>query len=162
MKTQNKIKLIKVVYIIVLVSAFIGAMYNGGLQGFKDGWNDESGPASVSVEFLSFFRGLLIIAIVFLSLSVFVYLYRFIDSVEKEEVFSDKNIQRLDLVGWYCVAHSFSIFLFNCLALANLNLSTVMGVAFEFWLLMLGVTLLTISFVFRKGVEIKQENDLTI
>ncbi|TDG36569.1 DUF2975 domain-containing protein [Pedobacter changchengzhani] len=162
MNTKNQIKLIKVIYIVILLSGLIISTFGDGIEGFKKGMEDANNGVSLSFNLLSFLQGILLIIILFLSLRVFLYLYRFMDAVERGEVFSVENIERLTTMGWYCVMLSFGTFLFNCLELTRFTLSAIMNVGFEFWLLVLGITLLTIAFVFKKGIELKQENDLTI
>ncbi|RNL55695.1 DUF2975 domain-containing protein [Pedobacter jejuensis] len=156
MKTQSQIKLIKIGYILILTLGFLISMINGGIQSFKDGYNS-LGPSK-----MNFFQGCLVLVISFFAIRIFLYLYRFMNSVELDEVFNVANIRRLYLMGWYCISVPFLLFLFNCSNLNELGFRTISNVDFEFWLLILGITLLTISFVFKKGIELKQENDLTI
>lgn len=162
MKTQYQIKLTKIIYVVVLVIGFLISMINGGIAGFRDGWNHVNTSSGSGNNDLSFSQGFLILIISFFALRIFVYLYRFINSIELGEVFSVENIQRLYLAGWYCVSVPFLLFIFNCLNLDKLSINNVLNVDFEFWLLILGITLLTIAFVFKKGLELKQENDFTI
>lgn len=72
-------------------------------------------------------------------------------------------------MGWYCTIIPFALFFYNASVYVdrfgnhkNLFLSIVENVDFQIWLLIFGLTLLTIAFVFKKGIELKQENDLTI
>ncbi|MBC6110016.1 DUF2975 domain-containing protein [Pedobacter fastidiosus] len=121
------------------------------------------------LDALSFLKGCILLIITFFALRVLVYLYRFIDSIQRGDVFSTENIKRLSLMGYYCMSIPFVIlgldlitYTINKSFFKNLPYKVVYQGDFDFWLLIFGLTLLTIAFVFKKGIEIKQENDLTI
>jgi hypothetical protein len=114
-------------------------------------------------------HGALILTISFFSLRVFIYLYRFIDSVQVGNVFNEENTSHLKRMGWYCIAIPFLLFIFNAMDYIRLSIEykdlifkIIQNVDFQIWLLIFGLTLLAIAFVFKKGIELKQENDLTI
>ena len=163
MTTQNQIKSIKTGYVITLLAVFLFSLKDA-VRGFYDGYSDTG--KGTSFEFL---QGLVIFVIMFLGLRVLVYLYRFIDSVQIGNVFSEENVSRLKRMGWYCTTIPFLLFVFNASIYIqrtsdkmNLMLKIIENVDFQIWLLIFGLTLLTIAFVFKKGLELKLEQDLTI
>ncbi|GAA3964762.1 hypothetical protein GCM10022246_17360 [Pedobacter ginsengiterrae] len=163
MTTQNQIKSIKTGYVITLLAVFLFSLKDA-VRGFYDGYSDTG--KGTSFEFL---QGLVIFVIMFLGLRVLVYLYRFIDSVQIGNVFSEENVSRLKRMGWYCTTIPFLLFVFNASIYIqrtsdkmNLMLKIIENVDFQIWLLIFGLTLLTIAFVFKKGIELKLEQDLTI
>lgn len=163
MKTDNQIRLIKMGYIITLLAVFLFS-FKDAVRGFEDGYS-EGGKGGL----FGLFAGIFILLITFFGLRILVYLYRFIDSVQAGHVFSNENAERLKRMGWYCTFIPFALFVFNALEYANqsgnhknLTLSIIENVDFQIWLLIFGLTLLTIAFVFKKGIELKKENDLTI
>jgi len=163
MTTQNQIKSIKTGYVITLLAVFLFSLKDA-VRGFYDGYSDTG--KGTSFEFL---QGLVIFVIMFLGLRVLVYLYRFIDSVQIGNVFSEENVSRLKRMGWYCTTIPFLLFVFNASIYIqrtsdkmNLMLKIIGNVDFQIWLLIFGLTLLTIAFVFKKGLELKLEQDLTI
>lgn len=163
MTTQNQIKSIKTGYVITLLAVFLFSLKDA-VRGFYDGYSDTG--KGTSFEFL---QGLVIFVIMFLGLRVLVYLYRFIDSVQIGNVFSEENVSRLKRMGWYCTTIPFLLFVFNASIYIqrtsdkmNLMLKKIENVEFQIWLLIFGLTLLTIAFVFKKGIELKLEQDLTI
>lgn len=163
MKTQNQIMLIKLGYILTLITVVLFSltdMARGSEDGYADGGNG---------GVFGLVHGTLILIISFFCLRVLLYLYRFIDSVQVGNVFSEENTSRLKRMGWYCTAIPFLLFIFNAMDYVrasgndeNLTLKIIQNVDFQFWLLIFGLTLLTIAFVFKKGIELKQEHDLTV
>jgi len=156
MTTQNQIKSIKTGYVITLLAVFLFSLKDA-VRGFYDGYSDTG--KGTSFEFL---QGLVIFVIMFLGLRVLVYLYRFIDSVQIGNVFSEENVSRLKRMGWYCTTIPFLLFVFNASIYIqrtsdkmNLMLKIIENVDFQIWLLIFGLTLLTIAFVFKKGIELK-------
>jgi len=145
--------------IIVLLFSFKDAA-----RGFEDGYSEGGKEGGFGL-----LVGGLILLITFFGLRILVYLYRFIDSVQAGNVFNEENAGRLKHMGWYCTIIPFALFFYNASVYVdrfgnhkNLFLSIVENVDFQIWLLIFGLTLLTIAFVFKKGIELKQENDLTI
>ncbi|MFW0718681.1 DUF2975 domain-containing protein [Pedobacter sp. N23S346] len=163
MKTQHQILMIKLGYVITLISVLLFSLGDAA-RDFRDGYNDAGTPGT-----LSFTHGILMLLIVFLTLRVLVYIYRFIDSVQEGNVFIEENTRRLIRMGFYCISIPFLLFGYNAMSYlhhANSNATQISDVIkyvdFEIWLLIFGLTLLTIAFVFKKGIELKQESDLTI
>ena len=163
MKIKNQIRLIKVGYIIILFAVLLFSL-DDGLRGFWDGYNAagmENPPG--------WMYGILLLFISFFTLRVLVYLYRFIDSVQQGSVFNDENVIRLTRMGFYCISLPFLLFMLNAMdytrhsGIQHLQIGKLIKhVDFEIWLLIFGLTLLTIAFVFKKGIELKNESDLTI
>ncbi|QXU42759.1 DUF2975 domain-containing protein [Pedobacter sp. D749] len=163
MKTQNQIRLIKMGYLATLLIVILFSLKDAS-KSFEEGYTD-GGKGGV----LGIVQGLFILIIMFFSSRVLVYLYRFINSIEMGSVFSTENTGRLTRMGWYCTMIPFLLFIYNAMVYANqLNnrqdvvFKIIENVDFQIWLLIFGLTLLTIAFVFRKGIELQQENDLTI
>lgn len=163
MKTQNQIRLIKLGYVATLIAVLLFSLKDMS-RGFEDGYTD-GGNGGI----FGFVHGTLILTITFFSARVLIYLYRFIDSVQVGNVFSEENTNRLKRMGWYCTAIPFLLFIFNAMDYVHssknnegLIFKIAQNVDFQIWLLIFGLTLLTIAFVFKKGIELKQENDLTI
>lgn len=163
MKTQNQIKLIKIGYIVTLLAVLLFSLKDAA-QSFEDGYT-EGGKGGM----FGLVQGLFMLLVTYFGLRVLIYLYRFIDSVQVGNVFSEENASRLKRMGWYCAIIPFLLFTFNALVYANqlnshkdLVFKIIENVDFQIWLLIFGLTLLTIAFVFKKGIELKQENDLTI
>lgn len=163
MKIKNQISLIKIGYVITLVAVFLSSL-DEARKGFSDGYN-----AAGNENTPGWMYGILLLIISFFMLRVLVYLYRFIDSVQQESVFNEENTIRLTRMGFYCTSLPFLLFVLNAIDYArhsgikHIYLTEVIKhVDFEIWLLIFGLTLLTIAFVFKKGIELKQESDLTI
>ena len=163
MKTQNQIKLIKIGYLATLLIVILFSLKDAS-RNFEEGYTD-GGKGGL----LGLVEGLFILIIMFFSSRVLVYLYRFINSIEMGNVFSAENVGRLTRMGWYCTMIPFLLFIYNAMVYANqlnnrqdLAFKVIENVDFQIWLLIFGLTLLTIAFVFRKGIELQQENDLTI
>lgn len=163
MKTQNQIKLIKMGYLATLLIVVLFSLKDAS-KSFEEGYID-AGKGGL----LGMVEGLFILIIMFFSSRVLVYLYRFINSIEMGNVFSTENTGRLTRMGWYCTMIPFLLFIYNALVYVNQSnnqqdivFRIIENVDFQIWLLIFGLTLLTIAFVFRKGIELKQENDLTI
>jgi len=163
MKTQNQIRLIKMGYVVTLLVVILFSLKDAS-RGFEEG-NTDSGKGGL----LDLVKGLFILIIMFFSSRVLVYLYRFINSIEIGNVFSTENAGRLTRMGWYCTMIPFLLFIYNVMVYTDqsnnrqdLLFKIIENVDFQIWLLIFGLTLLTIAYVFKKGIELQQENDLTI
>ena len=87
----------------------------------------------------------------------------FFDSVQQGAVFNEENSQRLSRMDGYCTAIPFLLFGFNTInylrevSSPGIQVSNIIKhVDFEIWLLIFGLTLLTIAFVFKKGIALTQ------
>jgi uncharacterized membrane protein YedE/YeeE len=89
-------------------------------------------------------------------------LFKFVNSVKEANVFTEKNIKLIQKMGWNCIAESVLLYVFYLSKLNFINVESMRSVNFEFWLLVFGLTLLTISFVFKKGIQLQKEQELTI
>ncbi|AZI26196.1 DUF2975 domain-containing protein [Pedobacter sp. G11] len=93
-------------------------------------------------------------------------LYAFINSAKSDDVFNVKNYSRLLWMGINSIITSFLVYFYNLIKFYvkhdALKIDTLRNVDFNFWLFVFGLTLLAIALVFKKGIELKQENDLTI
>lgn len=157
MKTKNQIFLIKIAYLFILILSIVinfGDFQRGFMEGF-----DETKSKNIG-----FLEGVFILFSTTIALNIIIQLYLFINSIHLDLVFSEKNIKRLDKMGWCCIILSFTIYAFyiSKIGWKDLSYSVIAAVNFEFWLLIFGITLLTIGFVFKKGIELQQEQDLTI
>ena len=156
MTTKNQINLIKLTYILLLALGFLYA-FGDIREGFMDGYNgmkpvEENSWMSIIVLFLGAYVGVLIL----------VQLFKFINSVNEVNVFSEKNIKLIQKMGWNCILQSILLYVFYLSKLKTINIESMRSVNFEFWLLLFGLTLLTISFVFKRGIQLQKEQDLTI
>jgi magnesium-transporting ATPase (P-type) len=156
MTTKNQINLIKLTYIFLLILGFFYA-FGDIRKGFMDGFNgvkptEELNWLSIVLLFLGFGIGVVILT----------QLFKFINSVNEAKVFTEKNIKLIQKMGWNCIAESVLLYGFYLSKLKFVDVESMRSVNFEFWLLLFGLTLLTISFVFRKGIQLQREQDLTI
>ena len=159
MKISNQIFAIKVGYILILLLA-LAYGFSDMQRGFNDGFNGVEPK-----ENLSLISSLLLIAGAAIGLIIVINIYRFINSIQKAEVFSAVNIKRISNLGWCCILQCFLLYVFyysKSDLSVGLNYQSMIAINFEFWLLIFGLTLLTISFVFKKGIELQKEQDLTI
>ena len=156
MEIKHQIFLIKSTYIFLLVLGFL--YFFGDLKnGFMDGYHDEK-PVILN----SWFTILVLFTSAYLGLVVLYQLFKFINSVNDVTVFSEKNVKLIQKMGWNCMIQSILLYLFYLSKLDHINFESLRGVNFEFYLLIFGLTLITISFVFKKGIQLQQEQDLTI
>lgn len=155
MKTSNQILLIKLTYIFLLVLGFLYA-FGDMKNGFMDGYN------GVQPEELNWLSGVLMLLGFFIGVLILTQLSKFINSVNEANVFTEKNIKLIQKMGFNCISESVLLYMFYLSKLKFINVESMRSVNFEFWLLLFGLTLLTISFVFRKGIQLQKEQDLTI
>jgi magnesium-transporting ATPase (P-type) len=156
MTTKNQINLIKLTYIFLLILGFFYA-FGDIRKGFMDGFNgvkptEELNWLSIVLLFLGFGIGVVILT----------QLFKFINSVNEAKVFTEKNIKLIQKMGFNCIAESVLLYVFYLSKLNFINVESMRSVNFEFWLFLFGLTLLTISFVFRKGIQLQKDQDLTI
>ncbi len=161
MKTEKQILLIKVAYFIILISSIVFWL-DDFKKGFTSGWegNDQ-------VNSPNFLEGVFAMFAAYLGLKVLINLYLFINSIQKNEIFKEKNITRLSMIGKHSILLSIAFYVFYFLKISSQMpnialLQKIKIVDLDFWLLLFGLTLLTISFVFKKDIELQQEKDLTI
>jgi hypothetical protein len=161
METKYQVFLIKGAYIFILLFYLIYNLHDLS-RGFYDGVNGVEPKEKLTLLSGSF---LLLGAIV--GFAIVLKMYLFINSIQKKKVFNVINIKRISTLGWFCILQSFLLYGFY-FSKTHFNFNqisvykAIVSVNFEFWLLIFGVTLLTIGFVFKKGIELQQEQDLTI
>ena len=159
MRTSNQIFFIKVAYFAILLMTIV-YNFTDLKRGFLDATNGV-GPK----EKLNFISTIFLLIAVFVGIAIITKLYFFINSIHDKKVFSIYNIRRINTLGWYCILLPFLLYGFHFSKLdftAGLTNQVISSINFEFWLLIFGITLRTIGFVFRKGIELQQEQDLMI
>ncbi|MBY0245063.1 MAG: DUF2975 domain-containing protein [Sphingobacteriaceae bacterium] len=124
---------------------------------------------TVQTNFYKVVVDIALLPLFILMIYFFATLYNFIDSISKEKIFEFENYRRLKLMSYSIIALSIfdSIFQYgnfysNRKIFANTPYEVVNTVEFDLISLFFGITLLTISFVFKKGIDLKKEQDLTI
>lgn len=160
MKTKNQLLMLKFAYILVVVLALI-YNFNDMQRGFNDGWN------GVEPKSLHPVSVIMLIIIPIIGIGIVLKIYSFINSIQNDSVFSLVNIQRITWIGWFCILQAILLYVFyffkNDVKLnANSVYQQVVGVNFDFWLVIFGITMLIIGFVLRKGIELQKEQELTI
>ncbi|TCC91870.1 DUF2975 domain-containing protein [Pedobacter frigiditerrae] len=161
MHTKNQITLIKLSFLLTIVGS-VALRLDIFREGFIEGWKGTGDVKAPSLlEAFVAFTG------VYFGLKILINLFRFINSVQKENIFDEKNVTRLTSMGWSSITLSFLLYIFYFLkTIVSFSMDSVYKaielVDFDFWLIIFGITLLTIGFVFKKGIELQQEQDLTI
>jgi hypothetical protein len=113
-------------------------------------------------EELNWLSGVLMLLGFSIGALILTQLFKFINSVNEANVFSEKNIKLIQKMGWNCIAESVLLYAFYLSKLKIISVESIRSINFEFWLLLFGLTLLTISFVFKKGIQLQKEQELTI
>lgn len=128
---------------------------------FKDDKN-----SSALITFIMF---LIAVTIIVLGIKVLINFYRFLNALVKEEVFSLQNVRRLFRMGIFIAAVSPLLYLFYYLNYMNdqrlmdpYAFKVIKNFDFQFEPLLFGLILVAISYVFKKGIEMQQEQALTI
>jgi len=169
MKIINQITIIKAAYILLLAVVILVSLEDAS-TGFMDGWqgvtNEKSNNNFNPNAFLELLSGILMLVSAYLGSRIIAMLYAFINSAKSDDVFNVKNYSRLLWMGINSIITSFLVYFYNLIKFYvkhdALKIDTLRNVDFNFWLFVFGLTLLTIALVFKKGIELKQENDLTI
>lgn len=107
--------------------------------------------------------------IVIISVIVFIILYKFTAAISQKEIFIVKNINRLNLIGILSIIISLLFIVYDYMnhlavkkALQNYSYKVSVEMDFYFWPALFGITLITIAYAFKKGLELQQENELTV
>ncbi|WP_316738979.1 DUF2975 domain-containing protein [Pedobacter aquatilis] len=170
MKTYNQLMLIKVGYILMLAVIILLGLEDG-IRGFNDGLKDvpslsiHSEDATPRVWYFEFLFGSIVFVTAYLGFMIIVHLYAFINSANSKDVFIERNYVRLHKIGIYAVLTSFLFYFFNVLKITksiNVNVGILKNAEFNVWLLIFGITMLAVAFVFKKGIVLQEQNDLTI
>lgn len=159
MKTKNQVLLLKLAYILVIVLALI---YNYGdmQKGFMDASNGVDRSLH-PVAIIALILGTII------GIGIVLNIYFFINSIQNDNVFSLLNISRITMIGWFCIFQAVLLYAFYYFE-ANVKINNnaiyekIVGVDFDFWLIIFGLTMLIIGYVFKKGIELQKEQELTI
>ncbi len=179
MKTEKKLKIFKIAYIGILLIGFYFIAMPDSLEGFKAGFNEsKSANQDISLNntttlqmIYKIFSGISALTISYLGISLLITLFRFIDSVSKREIFTPQNLRRLTICGWYSIGICVALLLFKLTTyFANnvpyepdfFQIKVRAAIESVFWLAVLGLVFLTIGYAFRKGIEIQEENELTV
>lgn len=170
-KINNQITIIKAAYILLLAVVIVLGLKDAS-KGFIDGWQGIPLEKSSNINysslnsFLQLLAGIFVLSSAYLGSRIITMLYAFINSAKSDDVFSITNYKRLFWMGVNAILTSFLVYFYYLIKLYikadGLKIDTLREVDFNFWLFVFGLTLLTIAFVFKKGIELKQENDLTI
>ncbi|MDN3588917.1 DUF2975 domain-containing protein [Pedobacter aquatilis] len=169
-KTYNQLVLVKVGYIVILTVIILLGLEDG-IRGFNDGWNGvpslsiHSEDAKPPVWYFEFLFGSILFVMAYLGVMIIAYLYAFVNSANSKDVFIEKNYVRLYKIGVYAVVTSFLVYTFNVLKITksiNFNMEILRNAEFNVWLLIFGITMLAVAFVFKKGIALQEQNDLTI
>ncbi|MEO8821835.1 MAG: DUF2975 domain-containing protein [Ginsengibacter sp.] len=122
-----------------------------------------------SSSLISFFMFIVAIVVVVLGIKVLVNFYRFLNALVKEEVFTLQNVKRLFRMGIFIACISPLEYFFYYLNFMNAqkmmkpySFTVLKNFDFDVSPLMFGLILIAISYVFKKGIEMQQEQDLTI
>lgn len=110
---------------------------------------------------------------VFLYLVIVQQLLKLVESTQRDEPFAGSNSRRIRLIGYSVVGISFiRIIVFNVMSYIYSNMLTANGLALETQryfslrtegtIFFLGLLVLVLANVFRKAVEMKEEQSLTI
>lgn len=158
MKTSKQVFLIKIAYILIILLA-LAYNFSDLRGGFIAGINEKPPVNS------NFFSGVFVLMSAIVGITIILKLYTFINSIQDTKIFTIINIKRISTLGWYCILQTFLLnaFYFSKSDFSDgLTYQSIITINFDFWLLIFGVTLLTIGFVFKKGIELQQEQELTI
>ena len=171
MKIDKQITIIKTAYVILLAVVILLSVSDAS-KGFSEGWQGVPSNKSGSIiagelsVFLQLLSGVFVLTSAYLGSRIIAMLYAFINSAKSDNVFNVINYKRLLSMGINSMITSFLVYFYNLIGLyakdGVFKIDTIREADFNFWLFVFGLTLITIALVFRKGIELKQENDLTI
>lgn len=122
-----------------------------------------------SSALISFFMFIAAVVATVLGIKVLVNFYRFLNALVREEVFTLQNVRRLFRMGIFIACISPLAYIYSYLNFMNAqklmesySYTVLKKFDLEFAPLMFGLILVAISYVFRKGIEMQQQQDLTI
>ena len=132
-----------------------------------DAYNQKSPQKKLS--FLSGCRVSLMLAILVFSMLLLFKLYYFIDESSKGLIFTLDNIDRIKAIGGYCIWLSIALLVLDIVnyyisseIFSHTELKTTYMFDFNYLLFTVGVLTIVIMYVFKKGYDLKQEQDLTV
>ncbi|WP_166664879.1 DUF2975 domain-containing protein [Pedobacter metabolipauper] len=121
------------------------------------------------ISFLEGFNFSLTVTILVLGILILGNLYYFIDDSSRGDIFTLKNINRIKIIGYYCISLSVALFIWDLVSFfiaKEIFSHTEYQVSYEFdfnyLMFTVGVVTILIMHVFKKGYELKQEHELTI
>lgn len=92
-------------------------------------------------------------------LMVFTYFsYRIFKEFSKENFFNEKTIYFLNVFAWFCIIFLIVNTIINLFIVKYFGISLMYG----FWHFILGIMILFVKEFFKRGYELKSENDFTI
>ena len=123
-------------------------------------------------KMLSFFTGFrmaLAFAMLCFSILLLLKLYYFIDDSSKGMIFTMENINRIKVIGGYCISLSITSFIWDLCGyfitkelFSHTTFTTAYSFDFNYLLVTVGIVTIVIMQVFKKGYDLKQEQDLTV
>lgn len=123
-------------------------------------------------KMVSFYQGIdliLIISILTAVVLIFVKLYHFLNDSSKGEIFTLENIQRIKNIGIYCISLSILFLMWDFLnfkiqegLFRHTNYRVDYEFDFNYVLFTVGMVTMVIMYVFKKGYQLKQEQELTV
>ena len=132
-----------------------------------DAFNHKSPQKKLS--FLSGCRGSLTLTILVFGILLLLKLYYFLDDSSKGLIFTLENINRIKAIGGYCISLSVVSFLWDLVdfyitkkLFSHTDFRTSYSFDFNYLLLVVGVVTIVIMLVFKRGYELKQEQELTV
>ena len=120
-------------------------------------------------SFLTGFRMAITAAMVVFSILLLLKLYYFIDDSSKGKIFTLENINRIKVIGSYCISLSIASLIWDVCnyfitkaLFSHTSFRTAYSFDFNYLLLTVGIVTIVIMQIFKKGYELKQEQDLTV
>lgn len=129
---------------------------------------NKSNPQKM-LSFFSGFRLALAFAMLCFSILLLSKLYYFIDDSSKGLIFTLENINRIKVIGGYCIFLSITSFIWDLCGyfitkelFSHTSFTTAYSFDFNYLLLTVGIVTIVIMQVFKKGYDLKQEQELTV
>jgi len=121
------------------------------------------------LSLLNVFQTSLILVLLVFGILLLVKLYYFIDDSSKGLIFTLDNINRIKSIGGYCILISITSLIVDIVSyhiskelFRHTELKTSYDLDFNYLLCTVGVVTIIIMYVFKKGYDLKQEQDLTV
>jgi hypothetical protein len=112
---------------------------------------------------------LLVFSVPVFGILLLIKLYYFIDDSSKGLIFTLDNINRIKSIGGYCILLSAILLITDIVSyhiskelFSHTELNTSYVFDFNYLLFTVGVVTMLIMYVFEKGYDLKQEQDLTV
>ncbi|MEJ7558048.1 MAG: DUF2975 domain-containing protein [Pedobacter sp.] len=121
------------------------------------------------ISFFYGFKNLLSLSMLAFGVLLLLKLYRFIDDSSKGRIFTLENINRVKIIGVYCILLSFTAFIWDLCSyfiikevFSHTSFTTAYSFDFNYLLLTVGIVTIVIMQVFRKGYDLQQDQELTV